>query len=335
MSSRRLGLVAGAGEGETLARHLVIAAAVAGVLGIGAAWPASRPSSSSRSEPPASASTPAPRRATVAPPVLPAPALPAAAPLPEEEPAAEECGHEHDEEGLDGGDDGDLLLQALLQDPARVDEVLERLRGGTLEEAGSVTTTLGRFRDVRVLRAAVALAEARDAEAWRRAMALEVLDGLDAGPAAPVALRALADPDPVVRRAAVHALPPRAEVDPERAPTVLAALGAALRRDADAEVRRRAALAIGRWAADAGELGPVLASLVRDPSPDVRAGAAFACELAAQDGPRVRQALLRSMEAGEAPLVRENAARALEVLGPLAEHEQRAVARVAVEVPPQ
>jgi len=324
--------VAGAGTGETLARNLVIVAAAAGVLGIGAAaWPASRPSSPSRSEPLASTTTPTPRRATVASPVLPAAAaaLPAA-----EEAATEGCGHEHDEE-LDGGDDGDVLLQALTQEPARVDEVLERLRAGTLEEAGSVTTTLGRFRDVRVLRAAVALAEARDAEPWRRAMALEVLDGLDAGPAAPVALRALADPDPAVRRAAIHALPPRAAIDPERAPTVLAALGAALRRDADAEVRRRAALAVGRWAVDADELGPVLSALARDPSPDVRAGAAFACELAAQDGPRVRQTLLRSMAQGEAPLVRENAARALEALGPLAEHEQRAVARVAAEVPPQ
>lgn len=327
MSAGRLGLGAG-GTSDALARGLVIAAAVAGVLGIGAvAWPAARPTARPLTTPPASTppEVPAPR-STVAAPALPAP--PAAAPE-----AECECAHEHHEEQGDGGDDGDLLLEALRQEPARVDEVLERLRTGSLEEAGGVTIALGRFRDVRVLRAAAQLSDARDAEPWRRAMALEVLDGLDAGPAAPVALRALADPDPVVRRAGIHALPPRATIDPERAPAVLAALGAALRRDADPEVRRRAALAIGRWATDAGELGPVLSSLVRDPSPDVRAGAAFACELAAQDGPRVRQALLRSMEAGEAPLVRENAARALEALGPLAEHERRALERVAAELP--
>lgn len=322
-----------ADPGARRARPLVVAAAAAGLLGLGAvAWPSSRATASQTSAPAA------PARATVARPVLPPPPAPVpAAPVEGDasEAAAEECGHEHDEELTDGADDGDLLLQALTQEPARVDEVLARLRSGTLEEAGSVTTTLGRFRDVRVLRAAVALADARDAEPWRRAMALEVLDGLDASPAAPAALRALADPDPEVRRAAVHALPPRATIDPERAPTVLAALGAALRRDADAEVRRRAALALGRWAVDADELGPVLTALARDPSADVRAGAAFACELAARDGPRVRQTLLRSMAPGEPALVRENAARALEALGPLAEHEQRAVARVAAECPPE
>lgn len=166
-------------------------------------------------------------------------------------------------------------------------------------------------------------------------MALEVLDGLDASPAAPAALRALSDPDPEVRRAAVHALPPRATIDPERAPTVLAALGAALRRDADAEVRRRAALALGRWAVDADELGPVLTALARDRNFGRR--------------PRRGRLRLRARRPGwparpaDAPALhgaggaRARARRGPRPRGPRPPRRapQRAVARVAAECPPE
>lgn len=211
------------------------------------------------------------------------------------------------------------LELALAHDPAVLGQALSHLRdAASRQDVEVLSAVLGRVRSPAVEAAAAAIA--RDAaEPWRRAAALDVLDGQDAAGALPVALAALAaDADPAVRRAAVHAVPPPAGIEAGAARSTVAALGRAVAGDADPEVRRRAAVALGDWGRSAADLEPVLAALAGDPSVDVRAGAAFGLELARVGDPRVQAALVAALDrAGEDPLVRENAWRALGGCGPL------------------
>ncbi|MBI4575957.1 MAG: HEAT repeat domain-containing protein [Planctomycetes bacterium] len=192
-------------------------------------------------------------------------------------------------------------------------------------EIESLAATLGRLRDPEV--EAWALELAAGAASWRlRAAAFDILDALDTPAARDVALSALRRESEVeVRRSALYALGEPEGVSREEARPVTAELAAVLARDADGEARRRAAVLLGTWGEGAGDLAPVVAALERDPDPGVRAGCAFALELARDRTGAVVAALARTVAApGEDPLVRENAWRALGALGPLPSEAQGA-----------
>ena len=72
-------------------------------------------------------------------------------------------------------------------------------------------------------------------------------------------------------------------------------------------------------------MAPVLTALAGDPEPSVRAGAAFAVEMAGRRSPAILDALAATLASpGEDPLVQENAWRALGALSPLPEAAHRA-----------
>jgi HEAT repeat protein len=80
---------------------------------------------------------------------------------------------------------------------------------------------------------------------------------------------------------------------------------------ADAEVRRRAAIAAADWAADEEALAPVIRALA-DASPDVRAGAAHGLARSRVTSPAALRALVARVEdEREDRAVREQAWRAL------------------------
>lgn len=245
-------------------------------------------------------------------------------------------GHDHeggepDHEGPCGGERGAadgatqlaMLEEGLRSDPAALRGALDHFRAARKrEDVELLASVLGRVPDPAVLSAAIDVA-GRDAEPWRRAAALDLLDGLDTPAALPVAIKALTtEQDVEARRAAVHALPMPTGVAAREAKQVTTALVRAASSDADPEVRRRAAVALGDWARTAEDLAPVVAGLTSDPSIDVRAGCAFALELARPTDPAARAALVAAVSRrDEDPLVRENAWRALGAAGPLADKE--------------
>jgi hypothetical protein len=242
-------------------------------------------------------------------------------------------GHaEHDDSCGGAGPDGGaadgatqlaLLEEGLRNDPAALRGALDHFRAARKrEDVELLASVLGRVPDPAVLSAAIEVA-GRDAEPWRRAAALDLLDGLDTPAALPVAIKALmTEQDVEARRAAVHALPMPTGVAAREAKQVTTALVRAASSDADAEVRRRAAVALGDWARTAEDLAPVVAGLIGDPSIDVRAGCAFALEIARPTDPAARAALVAAVgRRDEDPLVRENAWRALGAAGPLADKE--------------
>lgn len=270
---------------------------------------------------------------------LPTPELGAGPPdLAAIEQAEEGDGHDH----ADGAEHGDscggagpdggaadgatqlaLLEEGLRNDPAALQGALDHFRAARKrEDVELLAAVLGRVPDPTVVAAAVDVA-GRDAEPWRRAAALDLLDGLDTPAALPVAIKALTtEQDVEARRAAVHALPMPTGVSAREAKQVTTALVRAASSDADAEVRRRAAVALGDWARTAEDLAPVVAGLTGDPSIDVRAGCAFALEIARPTDPAARAALVAAVSRrDEDPLVRENAWRALGAAGPLADKE--------------
>lgn len=122
-----------------------------------------------------------------------------------------------------------------------------------------------------------ALRLAREGESWKRIAALDLLARLEPGSAA---IRELAgivrsDGDEAVIRAALAALRYDATLDEPSRAEVLASLSSAV-SSPDEETRRRAVLALGEWARDAGGAATLAGHLERDPSATVRRAAAEA-----------------------------------------------------------
>ncbi|MBI3272440.1 MAG: HEAT repeat domain-containing protein [Planctomycetes bacterium] len=168
------------------------------------------------------------------------------------------------------------LVSECVARPEALAFCLERFRATAGSEAGALlAVALGQVKDAEVESAALDLARSGRGEAERLA-GLELLDRLDVeNPATRAGVLEILRGDASLRvqSAAIYALhrglPEPA--DTRRTVTVLAPLAAS----ADPELRRRAVVALAEWAPDAASLEPVLLALA-DPSPDVRAGAAFA-----------------------------------------------------------
>ncbi len=211
------------------------------------------------------------------------------------------------------------LEETILDDPAALARTIERF-GRTTDprELGFLAAGLGHVPDPEVEEAAVRIARG-DADPGRRAAAFDVLDALDTPEATQVALEALSsEADPAVRLAALRAIPEPTGASLDEAALVVGRLADVLSRPGEAEARRRAALLLARWYRREADLAHVLEALERDPDPGVRAGCAYALEVAQSRTEPVFAALVRSLtEEREDPLVRENAWRALGALGPL------------------
>lgn len=210
-------------------------------------------------------------------------------------------------------------LQAAVEiDPQALAQALARLRSAQdPAELELLASVLGRVRDLEVEETALELT--RSAQPAAQAAGYDMLDALDLPAAREASLEGLRRArDTDVRRAALRALPLPTGASLEEAGPVVASLRGVLSADPDSELRRRAAVELGRWHRGPEDLGPVLSALERDPDPNVRAGAAFGLELAARRDPALVEALVRVMRRpDEDPLVRENAWKALGALGPL------------------
>jgi hypothetical protein len=211
------------------------------------------------------------------------------------------------------------LEQLLASDPGALARALERLRALTdPSDLETLAAVLGRIADPAVEETALDIAR-RDVSPTRRMAALDVLDALDTPDARGVALDVLAREQHVdLRRTALRALPDPAGASVEDAGAVVTTLARIVAQDQDVELRRRAAVDLGAWHRSPAELLPLLEALARDPSPEVRSGAAFGLEAARSRAPEVVAALVAALgRPDEDPLVRENAWRALSALGPL------------------
>ena len=184
-------------------------------------------------------------------------------------------------------------------------------------EAGMLAAVLGRIRDPEV--ESLAIEAARSGSSILREAALDILDGLNIPEARAVALSVLStESETSIRRAAVRAIPEPEGSSLDDAEQTVKQLIGVLENDRDEETRRLAALALGSWHRSVSDLSRLLDHLLRDPSPNVRAGCAFACEISGRRDEAVINALAQSMSnTREAPLVRDNCYRALRILGPL------------------
>jgi hypothetical protein len=211
------------------------------------------------------------------------------------------------------------LETALAADPQALARAIAAFRsltdGGDLEALAAV---LGRMRDPAVEELALEVVRG-DVSPARRTAALDILDAMDTPAAREVALQALSSEQDVdLRRAALRAIPEPAGASLEQAGTVVSTLTRIIAQDRDVELRRRAAVNLGTWHRNDAELQPLLDVLLRDPSPEVRSGAAFGLEVARRRSPEVVAALVAAMtKPDEDPLVRDNAWRALSALSPL------------------
>lgn len=211
------------------------------------------------------------------------------------------------------------LEQLLLGDPSALARALEAFRGlGEVGDLEALAAILGRLRHPAVEQVALEVAR-RDVSPARRLAALDVLDAMDTPEARQVALDVLAgEQDVELRRAALRAIPEPAGASVEEAAGVVSTLSTIVARDRDHELRRRAAVDLGSWARSEAELRPLLEALTRDPSPEVRGGAAFGLEMARRRSPEVVEALAGVLgRRDEDASVRENAWRALSALSPL------------------
>ncbi len=218
------------------------------------------------------------------------------------------------------------LVRRLLADPTALEEALAQLaRLHDPDELADLAAVLGQIRDPEVEAAALALAGGAGTAAQRTA-ALHILDALDAPAAREVALSILAnETDRELRRAALHAIPEPEGIGTADAASVTATLVATLANDPDEEAARRAVVLLGRWRRDDSDLAPVLHALSNDPRAGVRAGAAFALEVAGARSPSVVTELAAALtREDEDPVVRENAWRALSALSPLPDDARRA-----------
>ena len=222
-----------------------------------------------------------------------------------------------------------VLEQSLARDPRALELALRRFarlrQRGELEFLSAV---LGRIHDPQVEALALNMARAGDPE--QRVAAFDLLDALEVPGAREQVLEALAGSEaPRLRRAALRALPPPRGASRGAGLQVKARLSAILRADPDPALRRQAALDLARWSPR--DLAPVLQALAEDPAASVRAGCAFALEVAHNPSPRVLAALGKAMRPGEAALVRENAYKALGSMGPLPDALRALYLRVRVE----
>ncbi|MBI4615722.1 MAG: HEAT repeat domain-containing protein [Planctomycetes bacterium] len=209
--------------------------------------------------------------------------------------------------------------ERVLDDPEALASTLARFdTTRDAAELGFLAAVLGRVADPEVEEAAVRIARG-DAHPSRRAAAFDVLDALDTPAAIDAALETLArEPDAAVRLAALRSIPDPTGASWDEAAPVADRLGEILAHDSDAEARRRAAVLLARWHRGDDEFRPVLEALSHDPDPAVRAGAAYACEVAGRRDESVTAALVQALRSpSEDNLVRENAWRALGSLGPL------------------
>lgn len=211
------------------------------------------------------------------------------------------------------------LEQRLLNDPEALKAAIARFP--TLEkthELELLAVVLGRVRDPEVEE--LGLRHASDStNPARQAAAFDLLDALDTPKAKDVALSALQrERDTTVRRAALRAVPPASGASEQEADDVVRTLTQILDTDPDRELRRRAAVMLGTWHRTLAELNPVMQHLVSDQNVNVRAGCAFGLELSKRRDSTVINVLVGVLNTqDEDPLVRTNAARALEALSPL------------------
>jgi hypothetical protein len=209
------------------------------------------------------------------------------------------------------------LGEALLRDPGLLDEALARLQTERdPQKLAALAALLGQVHHPAVDALAVQLAQGADPQL--RAAALDILDAFETPAAVAPAVAILAherSPDLVAR--AIHALPEPCGFGAAEAAPVAAELRRQATGAEDAEVRRRAALAYAHWGgADAEEV--LILSLRGDPSPDVRAAAAFGLEARRARSAEAIGALVAAMQRqGEARIVRDNAYQALSRVGPL------------------
>lgn len=192
--------------------------------------------------------------------------------------------------------DGELeeLCERATADPEALSRLLDefRLTAGT-DRGELLAIVLGQVKDPSVEQAAVALVKGGGQA--QRIAGLDLLDRLDIEneETRRVVLEVLwTDPSAELQRAALYALHCGVP-QPDARREVLGAV-VPLTRSTDVEVRRRAVIAAAEWAPDAASLEPVLGAL-RDASPDVRAGAAFALGEVRVAAPAVPQALARTV----------------------------------------
>lgn len=186
------------------------------------------------------------------------------------------------------------------------------------DEAEMLAAVLGQIRDPEIEQMAVEVANS-SADPRVRAAAFDILDAHDSPLARKTALETLVNETDVnVRRAALRAIPEPLGASKEDAEAVVQRMNAVLRQDQDQESRRRAVIQLGTWHRSTTELQPVMSALLEDPNPAVRAGAAFSLEMSGRRDPSVLTALGQALQKkNEDPLVRENAYKALKMLGPL------------------
>lgn len=155
--------------------------------------------------------------------------------------------------------------------PDGLERLVEEFRekAGT-EEGAPLAAALGQVHDPQVEKLAVDLV--RSGDLAHQLAGLDLLDRLDIEnpETRTLVLETLrTDPRPEILSAALYALH-RGVPDPRETRETLAVL-APLASHSVPEVRRRGVIALAEW----GAVEPALTAL-RDPSPDVRAGAAFA-----------------------------------------------------------
>lgn len=229
----------------------------------------------------------------------------------------------------------DQVLQRLLRDPRALASALESLRGlQDRAELSMMAAVLGQIRDPEVEQAALTLA--RDgASEEQRVAAFDILDAIDAPSARPLALEALSrESDRGIREAALRAIGEPNGATVAEAGAVVEATYRLMSTERDSEIRRRAIVTLGRWHRSPDDLGLVAQSLTKDPDPQVRAGAAYAFELAGRRDPAIIQNLQAALDRqSEDPLVRENAWYALGALSPLPADAKLAYDRYAASRP--
>jgi hypothetical protein len=197
------------------------------------------------------------------------------------------------------------LRRRMSEDPEALDALLVRFKAAPDH---ALAALLGSFRHPRIEAAALELSEAGRAKP-SRLIALEVLDRLDhLAPEnhATLIRRLREENDPEVLAEGIYALP-----SGPSSPELRAEARALLRSSAghvDAQVRARAALALGQGPVEDGDLG-VLVGRLADSAPEVRATAAAALRnYRGGQGDAVRAALsARMADAAEDAAVRRQA----------------------------
>ena len=184
-------------------------------------------------------------------------------------------------------------------------------------EMGMLAAVLARINDPEVEQMALALT--KSSSPLVREGAFDILDGLDSPGARAVALKALAvETEPDIRRAALRAIPDSSGATVDEASETVRQLTEILGRDEDPETRRLAAISLASWHRDLSEFLAVLKALRGDGSATVRGGCAFACEIAGRKEVQIVTVLIQVLQSkDEDSVVRDNAYRALKVMGPL------------------